>query len=134
MTLKIKKFIFSHIFNICLLFNFGPQSGFYFHIGQHEPTDWRVFWFWFSTFESSKNIAIDLNLRTETMAKANSEPKIDYAEIYTASDTFDCSAVFHTIYDVVGFVLYMHQQIPSYVLFFLFETPIQFSFILKKSQ
>ncbi|KAH1070155.1 hypothetical protein GYH30_007320 [Glycine max] len=49
------------------------------------------------------------------MAKANSEPKIDYAEIYTASDTFDCSAVFHTIYDVVGFVLYMHQQIPSTV-------------------
>ncbi|KAL5135009.1 Preprotein translocase subunit SCY2, chloroplastic [Glycine soja] len=65
--------------------------------------------------KTSKNIAIDLNLRTETMAKANSEPKIDYAEIYTASDTFDCSAVFHTIYDVVGFVLYMHQQIPSTV-------------------
>ncbi|KAJ1433065.1 hypothetical protein SESBI_06281 [Sesbania bispinosa] len=40
---------------------------------------------------------------------------MDDAEIYTASDTFNGSAIFHTIYDVVGFVLYMHQQIPSTV-------------------
>lgn len=37
------------------------------------------------------------------------------AEIYTASETLDGSTIFHTIYDVVGFVLYMHQQIPSTV-------------------
>ncbi|XP_022634797.1 uncharacterized protein LOC106757460 isoform X3 [Vigna radiata var. radiata] len=46
---------------------------------------------------------------------ANSEPKTDYAEIYTALDALDASSVFHTFYDVVGFVLYMHQQIPSTV-------------------
>ncbi|KAK7285369.1 hypothetical protein RJT34_20138 [Clitoria ternatea] len=46
---------------------------------------------------------------------ANSEAEMDYAEIYTASDTLDPSAIFHTLYDVVGFVLYMHQQIPSTV-------------------
>ncbi|XP_027353136.1 uncharacterized protein LOC113863679 isoform X2 [Abrus precatorius] len=49
----------------------------------------------------------------ETMA--NSEAEMDYEEIYTASNTLDASAIFHTIYDVVGFVLYMHQQIPSTV-------------------
>ncbi|KAK7336742.1 hypothetical protein VNO77_17288 [Canavalia gladiata] len=46
---------------------------------------------------------------------ANSEPVMDYAEIYTASDTIDASPIFHTIYDIVGFVLYMHQQVPSTV-------------------
>ncbi|PNX56873.1 hypothetical protein L195_g058419, partial [Trifolium pratense] len=40
-------------------------------------------------------------------------PEMDPAEIYTASDTMDSSAIFHTINDVVAFVLYMHQQIPS---------------------
>ncbi|TKY62458.1 hypothetical protein E2542_SST12314 [Spatholobus suberectus] len=46
---------------------------------------------------------------------ANSQPEMHYTEIYTASDTLDGSAIFHTFYDVVGFVLYMHQQIPSTV-------------------
>ncbi|RDX84903.1 Preprotein translocase subunit SCY2, chloroplastic, partial [Mucuna pruriens] len=55
--------------------------------------------------------SIDLN--KETMAKSQLE--MDYAEIYTASNTLDGSTIFHTIYDVVGFVLYMHQQIPSTV-------------------
>ena len=43
----------------------------------------------------------------------NSMPEMDPAEIYTASDTIDSSVIFHTINDVVAFVLYMHQQIPS---------------------
>ncbi|GAU23349.1 hypothetical protein TSUD_333960, partial [Trifolium subterraneum] len=42
-------------------------------------------------------------------------PEMGPAEIYTASDTMDSSAIFHTINDVVAFVLYMHQQIPSTV-------------------
>ncbi|KEH23748.1 hypothetical protein MTR_7g094790 [Medicago truncatula] len=42
-------------------------------------------------------------------------PEMDLAEIYTAPDTIDSSVIFHTIYDVVAFVLYMHQQIPSTV-------------------
>jgi len=61
---------------------------------------------------------------------ANSEPKTDYAEIYTASDALDASSIFHTFYDVVGFVLYMHQQIPSYVFSLHFETPEPFFFII----
>lgn len=40
---------------------------------------------------------------------------MDLAEIYTAPDTIDSSVIFHTIYDVIAFVLYMHQQIPSTV-------------------
>jgi len=65
---------------------------------------------------------------------ANSEPKMDYAEIYTASDTLDASSIFHTIYDVVGFVLYMHQQIPSYVFSLHFKTPNNFFFYLLKNR
>lgn len=42
-------------------------------------------------------------------------PEIDPAEIYIASEIFDASVIFHTINDVVAFVLYMHQQIPSTV-------------------
>ncbi|KAK3193814.1 hypothetical protein Dsin_025124 [Dipteronia sinensis] len=34
-------------------------------------------------------------------------------EIETTSDSLDSSAIFHVIKNVVGFVLYMHQQIPS---------------------
>ncbi|XP_061341390.1 uncharacterized protein LOC133287739 isoform X2 [Gastrolobium bilobum] len=44
-----------------------------------------------------------------------SEPEMNSAEIYTTTDTLNGSAIFHTIYDVLGFVLYMHQQIPSTV-------------------
>ncbi|KAI4301267.1 hypothetical protein L6164_034561 [Bauhinia variegata] len=39
----------------------------------------------------------------------------DYTEIYAAADTLDGSVIFHTVNDVLGFVLYMHQQIPSTV-------------------
>ncbi|KAK0580376.1 hypothetical protein LWI29_001165 [Acer saccharum] len=34
-------------------------------------------------------------------------------EIETTSESLDSSAIFHVIKNVVGFVLYMHQQIPS---------------------
>lgn len=34
-------------------------------------------------------------------------------EIVTPVDSMDCSLVFHVVKDVLGFVLYMHQQIPS---------------------
>ncbi|KAG7967491.1 hypothetical protein I3843_08G101300 [Carya illinoinensis] len=34
-------------------------------------------------------------------------------EIETAADCLDSSVVFHIVNDVLGFVLYMHQQIPS---------------------
>jgi hypothetical protein len=47
------------------------------------------------------------------MSSVSKMAEMDPAEIYTASDTMDSAAIFHTINDVVAFVLYMHQQIPS---------------------
>ncbi|KAI9119347.1 hypothetical protein K1719_010022 [Acacia pycnantha] len=41
--------------------------------------------------------------------------EINHTEICTAADALDGSVIFHTIYDVIGFVLYMYQQIPSTV-------------------
>jgi hypothetical protein len=47
------------------------------------------------------------------MSSVSKMAEMDPAEIYTASDTMDSAVIFHTINDVVAFVLYMHQQIPS---------------------
>ncbi|MED6199490.1 hypothetical protein PIB30_076366 [Stylosanthes scabra] len=43
------------------------------------------------------------------------ESEMDYTVINIASDTLDGSAIFHTLNDVVSFLLYMHLQIPSTV-------------------
>ncbi|EXB39364.1 hypothetical protein L484_025059 [Morus notabilis] len=43
----------------------------------------------------------------------SSEMVTDCSEIETAADSLDDSTIFHTVNDVAGFVLYMHQQIPS---------------------
>lgn len=37
--------------------------------------------------------------------------------IETTSDSLNSSVVFHVLIDILGFVLYMHHQIPSYALF-----------------
>lgn len=37
--------------------------------------------------------------------------------IEATSDSLDSSVVFHVLIDILGFVLYMHHQIPSYALF-----------------
>ncbi|KAM6541219.1 hypothetical protein CsatB_005666 [Cannabis sativa] len=42
-----------------------------------------------------------------------SEPETNCMEIETNADSIDCSMIFHAINDVSGFLLYMHQQIPS---------------------
>ncbi|KAJ4727490.1 F15k9.21, putative isoform 2 [Melia azedarach] len=39
--------------------------------------------------------------------------EMEFTDIETSADSLDSSAVFHIIKDVVAFVLYMHQQIPS---------------------
>lgn len=39
--------------------------------------------------------------------------EMEYTEIETNAVTLDNSVIFHVIKDVIGFVLYMHQQIPS---------------------
>ncbi|KAJ9187644.1 hypothetical protein P3X46_003073 [Hevea brasiliensis] len=38
---------------------------------------------------------------------------MEYTEIQTNADSLDNSVIFHVIKDVIGFVLFMHQQIPS---------------------
>ncbi|KAL1359506.1 hypothetical protein HN51_004817 [Arachis hypogaea] len=43
------------------------------------------------------------------------EPEVDYSVINIASDALDGSTIFHTVNDVVSFLLYMHLQIPSTV-------------------
>jgi hypothetical protein len=74
-----------------------------------EPSNWRGFSFLpflifiYSTFE----------IEQREMSSVSKMAEMDPAEIYTASDTMDSAAIFHTINDVVAFVLYMHQQIPS---------------------
>ncbi|KAM6562585.1 hypothetical protein CsatB_022583 [Cannabis sativa] len=42
-----------------------------------------------------------------------SEPETNCMEIETNADSIDNSMIFHAINDVSGFLLYMHQQIPS---------------------
>lgn len=39
--------------------------------------------------------------------------ELDFTEIQCASDSLDSSMIFHVIVDIIGFVLYMHEQIPS---------------------
>ncbi|KAI3439435.1 uncharacterized protein J3R85_004863 [Psidium guajava] len=38
---------------------------------------------------------------------------MEATEIATSSDSIDVSLIFHLVNDILGFVLYMHQQIPS---------------------
>ncbi|KAG5567591.1 hypothetical protein RHGRI_002958 [Rhododendron griersonianum] len=37
----------------------------------------------------------------------------DFTEIETTADSLDSAVVFHVVTDILGFVLFMHQQIPS---------------------
>ncbi|XP_027775283.1 uncharacterized protein LOC107029708 isoform X3 [Solanum pennellii] len=41
------------------------------------------------------------------------EGETDFTVIETASDTLDSSIKFHLVTDILGFILFMHQQIPS---------------------
>ncbi|PON55295.1 nonstructural protein [Parasponia andersonii] len=60
----------------------------------------------------------------EEKGQGSSEPGTNCAEIETTADSLDGSIIFHAINDVSGFVLYMHQQIPSVLqdMSFEFET------------
>lgn len=54
--------------------------------------------------------------------EGTTEEKYD-VDIATTASSLGGSGVFHIINDILGFVLYMHQQIPSYVVS-LFSTLI----------
>ncbi|XP_031263808.1 uncharacterized protein LOC116122040 isoform X1 [Pistacia vera] len=45
--------------------------------------------------------------------EGSSSSEMEFTEIESSADSLDASAIFHVIKDVFGFVLYMHQQIPS---------------------
>lgn len=51
----------------------------------------------------------ELSLAMEGQGSSDTE----YTVIVSTADSLDSSVIFHVINDVVGFVLYMHQQIPS---------------------
>lgn len=42
--------------------------------------------------------------------------EMEFTDIETTAEFLDGSVIFHVVKDAIGFVLYMHQQIPSYVL------------------
>ncbi|XP_042007083.1 uncharacterized protein LOC121755766, partial [Salvia splendens] len=43
------------------------------------------------------------------------EERPQYTNIDAAADAIDCSTIFHLVTDIVGFILFMHQQIPSLI-------------------
>ncbi|XP_012092258.1 uncharacterized protein LOC105650003 isoform X2 [Jatropha curcas] len=47
------------------------------------------------------------------MMEGDGSSEMEYTEINTNAESLDNSVIFHVIKDVLGFVLYMHQQIPS---------------------
>ncbi|KAI5680294.1 hypothetical protein M9H77_01521 [Catharanthus roseus] len=49
----------------------------------------------------------------KSTAEGEGRLETEFVNIETASDSLDSSVVFHVVTDVLAFVLYMHQQIPS---------------------
>ncbi|XP_057800843.1 uncharacterized protein LOC131016220 [Salvia miltiorrhiza] len=47
------------------------------------------------------------------MEEGGGSSEMEYTNIDAASDALDCSTIFHLASDIVGFILFMHQQIPS---------------------
>jgi hypothetical protein len=65
----------------------------------------------FQIYNKRKQIfrALYLSLAMEGQGSSDEE----YTVIESTADSLDSSVIFHVINDVVGFVLYMYQQIPS---------------------
>ncbi|KAL6500463.1 hypothetical protein OROHE_025829 [Orobanche hederae] len=47
------------------------------------------------------------------MEEGEGSSEMEFMNIDLAADSLDCSAIFHVVTDVLGFILFMHQQIPS---------------------
>lgn len=41
--------------------------------------------------------------------------EIEFTDVETAAESLNRCIIYHVVIDVIGFVLFMHQQIPSYV-------------------
>jgi hypothetical protein len=66
------------------------------------------------------------------MEGEGSSSEMEFTEVETNTDSVDNSVIFRVTKSVIGFVLYMHQQIPSYLSsnspnskFFSFQLPIR---------
>ncbi|KAK6164684.1 hypothetical protein DH2020_001548 [Rehmannia glutinosa] len=47
------------------------------------------------------------------MEEGEGSSEMEFMNIDSAADSLDSSAIFHVVNDVLGFILFMHQQIPS---------------------
>lgn len=47
------------------------------------------------------------------MEEGEGSSEMEFTNIDTASDSLYSSAIFHVVTDIIGFILFMHQQIPS---------------------
>ncbi|KAI3449624.1 hypothetical protein Pfo_006289 [Paulownia fortunei] len=47
------------------------------------------------------------------MEEGEGSSEMEFTNIDTPADSLDSSAIFHVVIDIVGFILFMHQQIPS---------------------
>ncbi|XP_022758203.1 uncharacterized protein LOC111305185 isoform X2 [Durio zibethinus] len=47
------------------------------------------------------------------LSKGKGSSEIEFTEVETTAEFLDGSVIFHVVKDAIGFVLYMHQQIPS---------------------
>lgn len=47
------------------------------------------------------------------MEEGGGSSEIEYTNIDAAADALDSSTIFHLVFDIVAFILFMHQQIPS---------------------
>ncbi|KAG8389359.1 hypothetical protein BUALT_Bualt02G0221100 [Buddleja alternifolia] len=47
------------------------------------------------------------------MEEGEGSSDMEFTNVDTAADSLDSSAIFHVVTDILGFILFMHQQIPS---------------------
>ncbi|KAK4418263.1 hypothetical protein Salat_2239000 [Sesamum alatum] len=47
------------------------------------------------------------------MEEGEGSSEMEFTNIDTAAESLDSSAIFHLVTDILGFILFMHQQIPS---------------------
>ncbi|GFP97829.1 hypothetical protein PHJA_001927000 [Phtheirospermum japonicum] len=47
------------------------------------------------------------------MEEGEGSSEMEFMNVDISADSLDCSAIFHVVTDVLGFILFMHQQIPS---------------------
>ncbi|KAJ0699206.1 putative mad1/Cdc20-bound-Mad2 binding protein [Helianthus annuus] len=68
----------------------------------------------------------------EAMKEGGGRSEMEFTDLELPADSIDASVMFHLVMDVLGFVLFMHQQIPSYIeLLFSLIVEVMFKEILQ---